>query len=89
METKGTYQKLDCPFDFTSRCTMGRCDCKPIEEPKQETVEQIKMEEIKLTPVLGSSMCAYSVIENKLKTLYENQEKILLSIKLLSRQDNE
>ena len=21
--------KLDCPFDFTSRCTMGRCDCKP------------------------------------------------------------
>ena len=47
------------------------------------------MEEIKLTPVLGSSMCAYSVIENKLKTLYENQEKILLAIKLLSRQDNE
>jgi len=22
-------EKLDCPFDFTSRCTMGRCDCKP------------------------------------------------------------
>ena len=21
--------KLDCPFDFTSRCTIGRCDCKP------------------------------------------------------------
>lgn len=21
--------ELDCPFDFTSRCTMGRCDCKP------------------------------------------------------------
>ena len=21
--------KLDCPYDFTSRCTMGRCDCKP------------------------------------------------------------
>ena len=20
--------ELDCPFDFTSRCTMGRCDCK-------------------------------------------------------------
>lgn len=20
---------LDCPFDFTSRCAMGRCDCKP------------------------------------------------------------
>ena len=21
--------ELDCPFDFTSRCTMGRCGCKP------------------------------------------------------------
>ena len=21
--------KLDCPYDFTSRCTMGDCDCKP------------------------------------------------------------
>ncbi len=21
--------KLDCPYEFTSRCTMGRCDCKP------------------------------------------------------------
>jgi hypothetical protein len=29
-------QKLDCPYDFTSRCTMGSCDCKP----KQETLEE-------------------------------------------------
>ncbi len=21
--------ELDCPYDFTSRCTMGRCYCKP------------------------------------------------------------
>lgn len=21
--------ELECPYDFTSRCTMGRCDCKP------------------------------------------------------------
>jgi hypothetical protein len=51
--------------------------------------KQIEIEEIKLTPVLGSSMCAYSVIENKLKTLYENQEKILLAIKLLNKQNND
>jgi hypothetical protein len=25
-------QELDCPYDFTSRCTMGRCDCKPKQE---------------------------------------------------------
>ncbi len=28
--------ELDCPYDFTSRCTMGRCDCKS----KQETLEE-------------------------------------------------
>jgi hypothetical protein len=28
--------ELDCPYDFTSRCTMGRCNCKP----KQETLEE-------------------------------------------------
>jgi len=22
-------KELDCPYDFTSRCTMGRCYCKP------------------------------------------------------------
>lgn len=22
---------LDCPYNFTSRCTLGRCDCKPKE----------------------------------------------------------
>jgi hypothetical protein len=44
-------------------------------------------EEIKLTPVLGSSNCQFSVIENKLKIIYENQEKILLAIKLLSKQN--
>jgi len=27
-----TKQELDCPYDFTSRCTMGRCDCKPKQE---------------------------------------------------------
>ena len=26
------YVKLDCPYDFTSRCTMGSCDCKPINQ---------------------------------------------------------
>lgn len=36
-------QRLDCPYDFTSRCTMGRCDCKP----KQETLEEPDYEKIK------------------------------------------
>lgn len=36
-------QELDCPFDFTSRCTMGRCDCKP----KQETLAEAAKECLK------------------------------------------
>ena len=26
---KPKKNELDCPFDFTSRCSMGSCDCKP------------------------------------------------------------
>ena len=29
-------ERLDCPYDFTSRCTMGRCDCKPKEEMEKQ-----------------------------------------------------
>lgn len=29
-----SQNNLDCPFDFTSRCTMSRCDCKPKENKK-------------------------------------------------------
>ena len=41
---------------------------------------------IQLKPVKGSHMCEYTIIENKLATLYENQEKILQAIKILSDQ---
>jgi hypothetical protein len=44
-----------------------------------ETIDSIKLEE-----VLGSKHCLYSVIENKLATLYRNQEKILSAIKILN-----
>jgi hypothetical protein len=43
------------------------------------------LEKIKLEPVHGSSHCEYSVIENKLKVIYENQEKLLQAIKLLGK----
>jgi len=45
-----------------------------------------KIEDIKLRPVRGSEYCVYSVIENKLEILYENQEKILQAIKLLHKE---
>lgn len=51
-------------------CNKSLDDCTCIEDtidfPKQETLEE----------VLGSSMCQFSVIENKLAILYRNQVKI-------------
>ena len=41
------------------------------------------LNKIKLKRVDGSTHCKYSVIEQKLVILYENQKKILQAIKLL------
>lgn len=59
-------------------------DMEDFEEPKQE-----RLEDIQLDKVLGSRMCQYTVIENKLAILYKNQEQILKAIKLLSNQNEE
>lgn len=66
------------------KCYCGHttcCDCSPLVS-KQTAVEQIS--NIQLNPVNGSSMCEYTVIENKLAIIYQNQEKILQAIKLLA-----
>lgn len=59
----------------------------------EEQVEQLRqhfdsgslpsLNKIQLEPVHGSTYCQYSIIEQKLATLYQNQEKILQAIKLL------
>lgn len=43
-----------------------------------------KINEICLEAVKGSVMCEYTVLENKLVILYQNQEKILQAIKILA-----
>lgn len=49
-------ETLDCPFNFTARCTVGRCDCKP------KVVECEKIDECKK----GNKMlCNCSVIRLK------------------------
>ena len=63
--------------DFNSKAVI----IIPKEEPKQETLEDIKLEE-----VFGSKYCQFSAIENKLAILYKNQEKLLKAIKLLSNE---
>ena len=52
-----------------------------IDFDKQETLEDIKLEE-----VVGSKHCRYSVIENKLSALYRNQEQILKAVKMLNNE---
>ena len=42
-----------------------------------------KIEIPDLKKVFGSTMCEYSVIENKLATLYQNQEKIYSLLKII------
>lgn len=44
------------------------------------------LNKIKLKRVDGSTHCKYSVIEQKLAILYENQKKILQAIKLLGNE---
>jgi hypothetical protein len=44
-EEKSKQEELDCPFDFTSRCTMGRCDCKTKQEQKQHLIDLMKLDE--------------------------------------------
>ena len=38
--------QLDCPYDFTSRCTMGRCDCKPKKVTIKKTKDSWNREEV-------------------------------------------
>ena len=42
-------ERLDCPYDFTSRCTMGRCDCKPKEERMYSEEDMIEFAEFVAT----------------------------------------
>lgn len=57
-----------------------------LEKTSFEFSQKDTIDTIQLKPVKGSHMCEYTVIENKLATLYENQEKILQAIKMLSDQ---
>jgi len=72
--------KHECKVLTTEEVMEGRSSAYNfIDFDKQETLEDIKLEE-----VVGSSHCRYSVIENKLSALYRNQEQILKAIKMLN-----
>lgn len=53
-------EQLDCPYDFTSRCTMGRCDCKLKEESQ--------------TPLNTSNVNRVEVIKRGTGRVYVNND---------------
>jgi hypothetical protein len=80
-------RKVD-PMDILQN--HSQCDWKykiiiPKEEPKQENdytalLKPVGTRQETLEEVLGSSMCQFSVVENKLAKLYRNQVKIYEAI---------
>jgi hypothetical protein len=72
--------KQCCDSGIVNDFCINTLKCKhAVGSSKQETLEDIKLE-----VVLESSHCQFSVVENKLATIYRNQEKILKAIKLLN-----
>jgi hypothetical protein len=66
-------QRLDCPYDFTSRCTMGNCDCKP----KQEELK-FKNRQIGAAGFVANQIMENMIDKPKLDTVgkefYENAD---------------
>ena len=76
---------------FTKYDGFNWYECEPEEiiETLEQEVEKLKepaMDEIALEPVYGSTMCQYSWLENKLATLYQNQEKLLQAILKITKE---
>jgi hypothetical protein len=88
VKVEGIEKEIKRCYIYPQKGRYGDVDCVSIEEikelleeePKQETIENIKLEQ-----VLGSTLCKYTVIENKLATIYRNQEQILKAIKMLNK----
>tara|TARA_R110000868_G_scaffold118306_1_gene313859 strand:- start:128 stop:433 length:306 start_codon:yes stop_codon:yes gene_type:complete len=55
-------QELDCPYYFTSRCTMGRCNCKPKQDSRKY-------------PLTPDECFKQETLEDKLKSLVEQWHK--------------
>lgn len=64
-------QRLDCPYDFTSRCTMGRCDCKPKEEPKPHSFCETPEEKCTM------NYCDENGCQNRKRELVEPKQETL------------
>ena len=67
---KTQEENLDCTFDFTSRCTLGRCDCKS----KQETLEEREWLPI-FNEYVKDNECNLYTFFNWLETNYNSPTK--------------
>jgi hypothetical protein len=68
-------QELDCPYDFTSRCTMGRCDCKPKQE--KPCTQNVVDEAMKIVSKdVRQPKCVRDGLVQKQETLEETAERL-------------
>ena len=65
-------QELDCPYNFTSRCTIGRCDCKP-KEVVEKTTKMYSEEE-----VLFQLNLLYSMKNSLVDTFTDEEDRITM-----------
>lgn len=65
IDTRRPKQELDCPYNFTSRCTIGRCDCKS-KEVVEKTTKMYSEDEVKtIINDIVEKHCAYFKQETK------------------------
>jgi hypothetical protein len=73
--------RLDCPYDFTSRCTIGECDCKPKQETLEEAVNAFKKTDVYINEIKQKQERVYSsenmTREQKLETIVKIFAKIM------------
>ena len=75
-------ERLDCPYDFTSRCTMGRCDCKPKEEPKPHSFCETPEEKCTM------NYCDENGCQNRKRELVEPKQETIREVVQRYYEDN-
>ena len=93
LEKNGWTVECESPFEIRhdngSFATMTAAnqifdDLRREDEEVQKTIKSLEeLNAIELEPIYSTQHCQYSVLENKLATIYKNQEKILAALKLI------
>jgi Icc-related predicted phosphoesterase len=81
-------ETLDCPFDFTSRCTMGNCDCKPKQETLEEAANNYVRNESDATLKLISKYSFKDGVKWQAERMYSEEEVYIIASNLFYNMAN-